>query len=240
MDRLIACARDVLANVGLVRMTWRLSSRSRIGHKGAGVVPVPLSGAITRHYKGKVDKAMYVPTKALPECVRSRLKKHGYNRQDIAVEAREESVLSSCGSKGNRAYVVAVNLATGQATETLGSWGGANMFNPRNSVDLDHKARAIPPGVVVILGQEGYQPYATIVVHPDTMAKVLPEPEPELPELERACLSIFDTYIPAARKEYFARAGIGSEIVDRLVESGHLARNKAGATRITTKGKNAA
>lgn len=56
---------------------------------------------------------------------------------------------------------------------------------------------------------------------------------------ERKILAIFHNLKPFARKDYLAENKVTPVEVDSLVSRGYLSRNKAGATQITTEGKNA-
>lgn len=182
---------------------------------------------------------MYVQTSELPETLQSALLSCGYHRKDIEVEARETASVRVGGGSGYRGFVVLVDIATGRQETHTGSWGGANMFNPKNAVDLDGTERPIVPGLAVIKGsQGGGRPvYATIALHPDNVAKYLPAP-PAVTEREGKILG----YIPYKsdyRKKELERMGATAEEVEALVSRGFIARNRGGAMSLTTAGRNA-
>lgn len=113
------------------------------------------------------------------------------------------------------------------------------MFNPRNAVDLDTQDRAIPPGMGVVKGSEGERTFATVYLHPSNVAKYLPAP-PACSERERTILGYMG-YKSGYRRECLARMQPPCEPVeiDSLVERGFVSRNRAGATSLTTEGRNA-
>ena len=188
---------------------------------------------------------MYAPVKNLPHSLRRALETVSYHRKDISIEARESATLSDAGSSGRRAFVILVNLDTGQSKTTWGSWGGSNMFNPRNGVDLDTRAYEIPPNGAVIRGSVGNTTYASILFAPTTMAPLLPKVE-ELADHEARVLYCYkciksgpyrvSELARVARKHPEANI---PQTVEELVSKGYLKRNKAGAVQITTVGKNA-
>src|SRR5258708_7518672 len=126
---------------------------------------------------------MYVSLKDLPDTIVSALSSVGYHSKDINVEAQETVSMFDSGGAGRRGFVVLVDIATGRCERHLGSWGGSNMFNPRNAVDLDTQERAIIPGMAVIKGSEGERTYATLYLHPDNLVKMLPA-KPEVSDRE--------------------------------------------------------
>jgi hypothetical protein len=190
---------------------------------------------------------MHIETKQLPRSLQAALVGVGYGRRDIALRARDSYCLQQGSGKGGRAFVVAVNITTGQRQATHGSWGGANMFNPQNHVDLDTTKRPLPPGFAIIEGSEGggRPVYATISVHPDNLAKLLPAaPSVELSKQDKNALNIIGGIKSGYRANEFSRAGLGpygpdNPHVVKLVELGFLKVNRAGAISITTAGRNA-
>lgn len=180
----------------------------------------------------------HVATRELPECLQSALRSCGYARKDIPCIARETASMVGYSGEGRKAFVVLVDLATGRTESHEGSWGGANMFNPSNAVDLDTAERPIIPGMAVIKGTRGYHGvFADIYLHPENVAKLLPA-KPEVTEREASILGTFG-YKPGYRQEYWREMKVATEELDSLVARGFLSRNKAGAISITTQGKNA-
>ncbi|KPK27036.1 MAG: hypothetical protein AMK69_11035 [Nitrospira bacterium SG8_3] len=181
---------------------------------------------------------MHVRTKELPDCLQRALDSVSYHRKDVSVEGKTETQINVFSGEGAKAFAIILNLGTGERKTIWGSWGGANMFNPHNQVDLDGSSHKIPINGAVILGSIGHSTWATIVVHPENIQKLLPAPE-ETTELEKGILSIYQGIISSYRKQELARIGATVEMVDTLVGRKLLKRNKAGSVQITTEGKNA-
>src|SRR5262249_44816646 len=117
---------------------------------------------------------MHAKVNSLPSSVQRVLAALRYAKADISVTARERFSVADGGAAGRRAFVCVVNLESGESKTLYGSWGGANMFNPSNAVDLDDTLRPILPNMVVIRGSEGNGIYASIEVAPETLAPMLP------------------------------------------------------------------
>ncbi len=188
---------------------------------------------------------MYAPISSLPDSLRQALESVSYHRKDISIEARETASLNDAGSDGCKAFVILVDLETGQRKTTWGSWGGPNAFSPRNAVDLDTRDYPIPPNAAVVRGSIGNTTYATILVSPSTVAPLLPKVE----KLADSDARILYCYVAIKGGQYrqtelqhVIRKHPDIDLdqaIEALVSKGYLKRNKAGATQITTKGKNA-
>lgn len=184
---------------------------------------------------------IHVKVADLPETLINSLKNLGYHKNDIPLEGKEKISPQVPGGKGRRGFCVIVNIATGETKQMMGSWGGSNMFNPNNQVDLDDTPYTIPAGFAVIKGVSGYKGViATITVPPDNVAKFLPEKK-ELDPRDKWILYTFSALTSAGRKKEWEREDdIPSEDdLNRLAAEGYLKRSKNGASRITTDGKNA-
>lgn len=185
---------------------------------------------------------MWIETKSLPDSVRDVLARVSYGRRDVEVRVAETLVMSGVGSKGRRAFVAMVDLATGRSDVTYGSWGGPNPFVPDNAVDRDHGAYRLPDTAVIVLGSQGYpQTFLTLHVSPVLVPKMLPaagEVPPTREELDalyaHGCIKG-----GAYRREELRRRGVRPETVADLVARGLLSENRAGARMITTAGRNA-
>jgi hypothetical protein len=184
--------------------------------------------------------AMYIPIQQLPQAIQSMLRTLGYNKADIDIQGAESISPANDGSQGSRAYFAVINLATGERNVTHGSWGGANAFNPNNAVDLDQTPHAIPENVVAIKGCAGHLNMATLYVNPANLQKFLPEKTAVTAD-ELTLLVMYSRLTSAGRKDEIARRGLKNveATVASLVAKGLLKQNKAGATQITTAGKNA-
>jgi len=183
---------------------------------------------------------MHIETKSLPSSVQSRLRARGYNKRDVAIEVAETVCPLDCGSDGQRGYCDIIDLESGAVVrEFNGSWGGANMFNPANRVDLDSADYPIPANALVIKGSAGYRNYATIIVGVANAPALLPSPV-DLSEREKRILAtIRSTKGGQYRKSALDAMNVVGPELDSLADRGFLKINKAGAVRITTSGKNA-
>lgn len=182
---------------------------------------------------------MHTKIENLPTSVRNALSSLGYARADIGVSARESFSLRCASGQGQRAFVCVVNLETGERVVTLGSWGGANMFNPQNAVDLDDELRPILPNMCVIRGSQGEKVFASIEVAPATLAPMLPAAS-SIDDRDARILACYRSLKSGNyRTEALARLKCTDLDLDRLAARGLLKRAKNGATQITTDGKNA-
>lgn len=185
---------------------------------------------------------MHIETKNLPESIQSALRSVGYGRADILVRASESYTAAQASGNGSRAFVVAVEIATGRTESHMGSWGGANMFSPGNAVDLDTTARPLPPGFAVIEGHHGggRPVYAELRLHPSNLAPLLPV-RATLTERQAFLMYVFARYNSAGRRNEFERKGAPSAAeLAELVALGYITQNRAGAVSVTTAGKNVA
>ncbi len=183
---------------------------------------------------------MYVKVYELPESLINALKIVGYARQDIEIKVSETESLSNQGSDGYRAFAVVVDMSSGQSETLTGSWGGSNMFNPANRIDLDNKDRVLGSNVAVIKGTEGGTSgsvHASITIGPNNVVKALVTTE-DVSLKEKNILYCYGALKPAYRKEELKRLGAVDSELDSLIERGYLKRDGRGIT-ITTKGKNA-
>lgn len=185
----------------------------------------------------------YVTVKELPEPVRAALEAVGYRRSDVEVLVAPSVVLSNAGSgSGRQAFTALVNLSDGRHHLTWGSWGGANMFNTSNPVDLDDRPYTLPVDGVAITGSRGggHPVWATVYVPASAAERMLPGPREALPTAERDALYCHKAITGGAyRRDELRRRNVGPDTIDALVLRGLLKRNKAGSVQITTAGKNA-
>jgi hypothetical protein len=185
---------------------------------------------------------MHVEVKELSTPVRRALDSVAYGRKDIKLIAAESVEGSGAGGSGVRAFTIAVNLDTGERKGAYGSWGGDNPWS-NSPVDRDHTPIPIPENGIVIKGTRGGGPtWAQIYAHPNVVGRFLSSSdEEELSETEQQALYCFFGSIKGGeyRRDEMRRRGVSAATVDGLVEKGYLKRNRAGATTITTRGKNA-
>jgi len=185
----------------------------------------------------------HVEVKALGEHVRRALESVRYGAADVPVVAAESVSSYSGGNDGQRGFVIALNLQTGERKAFAGAWGGGAVAAAPSPVDADVPI-AIPEHGIVIKGQMGYpRTFATIYAHPNAVgAYLLPsgEPSEELSDAEQQAIYCFAAIKGGEyRRDEMRRRGVTADVVDGLVARGYLKRNRAGATQITTKGKNA-
>ena len=187
---------------------------------------------------------LHVEIKELPQTVRDVLKELKYGKRDIAVDVGTSFSIADSGGSGERAFWCIVNIATGQHHVEWGSWGGSNMFNPRNPVDLDNRPKPLPPGAVVIKGHIGDGPtYARIIAHPENV-KLLAAPKDEseaLTEAEQKALNVIGGIKSGYRADEFRHQGLGSygpanPVIQSLAAKGMISVTGVGIS-ITTKGK---
>jgi hypothetical protein len=187
--------------------------------------------------------SQYVAVRDLPTAVQSALESVRYGSADIRVVAAEKVYLGDAGAgDGVRAFTVLVDLDKGAHHTIMGSWGGQNMFDRTNPVDNDRNEYALPGNGAAITGSlgGGRPTYATLHIPASMTARILPTASETLPQDELDFLACYKGYTSAYRKELFARRPESGAVIDRLVDKGLVKRNKAGATQITTAGKNAA
>lgn len=183
---------------------------------------------------------MFVSVATLPIPLQNILTGLDYHKKDIEVKHVTTVNLSNSGSgDGTRAFSTIVNISDFSHKTFKGSWGGQNMFNLDNPVDMDNRDYALEPGMLAITGIHWTHPtLATIYAHKDSA--VLPlETGETLSKDILDVLAVFTGIKGGYRKEYLARIQGSSAIVADLLEKGHLKANKAGAVQITTSGKNA-
>ena len=187
---------------------------------------------------------MYVKTATLPAIVRCALSRVGYGAPDVNIEPREKVSPYVGGGSGQRGFLLLVDLQAGTFAAHHGSWGGSNMFNPSNAVDLDTSEYTLPEHGLAILGTEGHpRTFATIYAHPAQMAGFLPPVAAPLTADEQWLVNLYCSCTSAGRKDELSRKGWTAQrtedTVNALVTRGLFSRNKAGAVSVTTDGKNA-
>ena len=180
---------------------------------------------------------MYAKVQSLPACLQSLLSSLGYHKPDVEVIAAESTYVDSITSVGSRAAFAVLNLATGESRILQGSWGGPNPFETTTIDRLANGQYAIPPNGAVVKGVTGGHTWLQVYVRPDTMAPLLP-PAAKASDGQLAYLFLLKSVVPSYRKEAIARVGVTVQDIDSCVAAGWAKRNKAGATSITTEGKN--
>ena len=186
----------------------------------------------------------YVALTNLPETIQSALSSVGYRSQDIIVNASETYSPQSASGDGRRGFCVCLDIISGKRESRIGSWGGANMFNPSNQVAGDSNRYPIPTNGAVIKGSTGYGgTFAILTVAPNMLQKFLPITDDSITDADKAWLYILKTIKSSYRKSEANRASIPWPATDRLEHlkgKGLIKINKAGSIQLTTDGKNAA
>ena len=182
-------------------------------------------------------KNMHVEVKELPQSLQSALKKVGYNCKDVQVVAESQVYTGSAGSRGCRAFTMAVNIVTGATSQiAMGSWGGPNPFQTKPADDMDNVVNVPPDGAVIKGSEGGNRPtFATIYVNPEALISMLPG-ETDITDREKAILRMM-SYKSFYKKELFANNGVTKDELNKLKDNGFIKINKAGATSLTAKGK---
>lgn len=173
----------------------------------------------------------------LPDSVRKALKEVSYGKSSIGVRSSTKFRFEQPYGQGYQTFAIFMNMKTGESKTVESSWGGPNMYALDNTIQKESVA-TIPVDGGVVMGQRGGgRPVsATLYVHPSNMPKSLPAAS-TLTEHEIRILVMFRSYTSAYRKENLKRSD--DHVIDALVASGLLKRNKAGATAMTDAGKNA-
>ncbi len=186
---------------------------------------------------------MYVNTNTLPNVVKRALESVKFFKGDIEVIHDNSVSPAISGGDGQRGFCILINLYADEFKTIVGSWGGANMFNQDNPVDLDNSDYPLCEGSVVIKGTTGYpSTFARIYAHRDSSILPLDSGNSDITDKELFVLSCYVGLKSFARNDEMLRWMTDTEIsqtVHKLIDSGHIKANKAGATQITTQGKNA-
>lgn len=189
------------------------------------------------------DAREWVDVKDLPESVQAALKAVDYGRENIEVRTEEAVTLGTFGAgDGRRSFAVLVNLDTGEYVKHYGSWGGVNIFNRTNPVDNDQNAYPLPPNGAAITGSHGTSPTLCTLHIPTSMVShiLTAGPRVELPRVELDALYAHACITGGAyRRDELRRRKVPTSVVDDLVARDLLKRNRAGATSVTTAGRNA-
>jgi hypothetical protein len=185
---------------------------------------------------------MHVEVKELSGAVRRVLEGVGYGARDIEIVAADSVELRTTANDGARGFVRVLNLDTGESRGAMGDFGGSGLG--RRMSDYTDESFPIPENGAVIKGSVGYpRTFARIYAHPHAVgAYMLPSGEPadELSAEDQQALYCFGSIKGGEyRRDEMRRRNVSEATVDSLVSRGYLKRNRAGATQITTQGKNA-
>lgn len=185
----------------------------------------------------------YVAVKDLPEAVQYALESVGYGRRDIGtVTAERTEIGRGAMGDGYQGFTVLVDVLTGAVHTERGSWGGSNPFTS-TPVDDDSGQYVIPPHGVVITGQRGggRPVFATLHIPAAMRSMILPAATDDAPlteDEERVIYAHRSLKGGHYRREYLERHRVSPDAIDAMIERGYVTRNRAGATAITTAGRN--
>jgi hypothetical protein len=185
---------------------------------------------------------VYISVKELPQSLLSNLRSIGYRKADIELVVEERFDAPMAYGAGHQAQVLVVNLATGQSTGTRGSWGGSNPFEKR-AIDVPDVSSPLPPGFAALTS--GMRGHWRLHLNPANAVRWL-EGAAEVTPREQWILGVFAGFKPRGRRDEFERyrydygdAGPpGDDEMKSLIARGYIKQNRAGATSLTTLGKN--
>jgi hypothetical protein len=233
-----------------VRLMERRGKSERMASLRSSVIRLAYEDKALRPHLLRVLKAArgkYVLVKDLPDSVQKVLKQVRYGRRDIELRPATSYQMAGASGEGKKAFIAAVNLESGQYKIEWGSWGGANIFNPDNPVDLDTRPRPLRKNMAVVQGTTGggKPTWAHVDVHPSNLQQLIGGDEEDLTEDEVKAVSMIVGYKPFYRKEQFPREGLGeygpdNPIILSLQKKGMVKINRAGAIQATTAGRNKA
>jgi len=191
-----------------------------------------------RGYLQEWRKGTVVELNDLPPKLKRALNKIGYKRRDVRVVPATSADIRSTAGKGRYGLAVAINLQTGQTSELQkGSWGGQNPYE-KKPLDWVDKPVQVPRNGAIAVGSGGYKGmFITLYVHPDSLTPLLPG-DTDVSEREKDILGMMN-YKSFYKKELFQRNNVRQDELEALAKRGYIKINKAGATSLTAKGKNA-
>ena len=191
----------------------------------------------------KASRGVTISVNELPPIVLEALRSVHYGRRDIEVSPKSSYSVSAASGDGSQAFTIAVNLKTNRFQIEKGSWGGANIFNPRNPVDLDDAPRSLPPNSVIIQGHESSRPtFAHIYVHPSNMPLFISDTGETLTKEEQKAINIISGIMSGYRQKEFLREDLGNykadnPLIQSLAQKG-LVKITGSGIKITIKGQN--
>ena len=192
---------------------------------------------------------MYVKVKDLPDHIRRACKLLGHNRESInCVRVNEVSKLYH-GNTGARGVFRLVSIESGVLETVYGSWGGPSYLTisvwlTGNPVDEFEGNVELPDGIVALKGSTGHLNLLTLYASESTMAMLPQGQTEELTSIEKVVLYAHASLKGGKyRKEFYQRHRMTAAQLDLTLSSlagkELIKINKAGASSITTNGRNA-
>lgn len=187
--------------------------------------------------------SIYIKVSNLPDAIKNAVKSYIGLNTDIEVKsAAQIEINCDVTFQGNRALHVAIDCATGNKSETMGTWGGSTAFvqssMERHTVD-------IPNNTAILSGETGYKTILRLYVNPSLLDSFsLPE-APEMSDELLCMLWNIKVHNTAGRKDCSEEYGLGeynkhNPHVLALESKGLVKINKAGSISLTTQGKSLA
>lgn len=185
---------------------------------------------------------MHVEIKSLPAHVQNAIAKVKHSGRDIECIECNTVNPEYYGSDGSRG-VFGIFDSNGYGQIHYGSWGGPNMFSSP-AVDKSNVDVNLPDGKFALKGSNGNFNYIKLYANASTLTELCPQKnvDTELTDIEREVLWAHVNRTSAYRKQHYYDHKITAAqlelALDSLVGNGLIKRNKAGATSITTDGRN--
>lgn len=188
---------------------------------------------------------IYLEPNQLPEMVRNAISEAGCPvRTSIPCYVSETESMHATSGDGCKGFATLINLDTGETRTVWGSWGGGNPFarGEHDSVDADTSERPLPPHGCIVKGYIGGSSggRASITIHPDRAAKLLPEAF-SVSERDQLLLGVYGAFNSRGRTKYFERHPENRPTqaeLESLAARGFIKLAKNGAITITPAGRN--
>jgi hypothetical protein len=186
---------------------------------------------------------MHVDIKKLPSTIQKAIGKIKHSGRDIEVITCDSVNPEYCGDDGSRG-VFGIFDSNGNGQVHYGSWGGPNMFSAP-AVDKFDADVNLPDGKFALKGSNGSFNHIKLYANATTIEGICPQTDAdiELDEVEYEILWAHVNRTSAYRKQHYFEHKIPdnrlSLAISSLVGKGLIKQNKAGATSITTEGRNA-
>jgi uncharacterized protein YunC (DUF1805 family) len=122
----------------------------------------------------KLASSTSVSTAFLPAAIKRVLVDLRFNKRKVAVWPATSFSMYMAGDDGARGFTALVDLDTGQASITMGDWGGGGLGRKLSPVDDQNSPKKpLPEHLVVVQGQQGGRdPYAVLICHPKAVSRL--------------------------------------------------------------------
>lgn len=109
----------------------------------------------------------------LPRAIQQALQNLRVKQRVLPVDFATSYTTYSAGDDGNRGFVIVADLNVSPPTVQVfqGAWGGGALGGKPSPVDaVNQPSRALQPGMLVIKGQTGGDPYALLYMNRETLS----------------------------------------------------------------------